>query len=264
MARDMGRGIIAPDNNDNIGTGASEMRTLAATTAAAITDVDRRAGNRLTSLESVASAHSQELTEVMQATGQNRLDLERLETEGIEGHKGDPGEPGPGGSIALEETDPGCFVDSEITWMQWPQSGGLPSVWNPNTQSYENPIRVDTSVGTRVFVGDVKVYDEATEPAYLVYEPLPLEGVLFNSLRVSVLSLGNIKVVSIAGGFRHEGEVRELFNVKPEHAPRATRFSWSYRDNLIQLLGNGLFGHTAARTQAGWDYIDTTYITDRT
>lgn len=33
---DMGRGIIAPANSDNIGTGASEMRTLASTAATAI------------------------------------------------------------------------------------------------------------------------------------------------------------------------------------------------------------------------------------
>lgn len=45
MARDMGRGIIAPDNNDNIGTGASEMRTLGATTAAAIAHEGTRAEN---------------------------------------------------------------------------------------------------------------------------------------------------------------------------------------------------------------------------
>lgn len=160
MARDMGRGIIAPDNNDNIGTGASEMRTLGATTAAAITDVDRRATARIGTLETVTGAHSKELTEVMRRTSENRLDLKRLETEGIEGLKGDPGEPGPGGSIALEETDPGCFVDSEITWMQWPESGGLPAVWNPNTQTHEQPIRVDTSVGTRVYVGDTMIYGD--------------------------------------------------------------------------------------------------------
>jgi hypothetical protein len=33
-------------------------------------------------------------------------------------------------------------------------------VWNPNTQAYENPIRVDTSVGTRVYVGNTMIYGD--------------------------------------------------------------------------------------------------------
>ena len=37
MAQDMGQGIIAPDSNDSISTtGVQEMRTIAATAAAAI------------------------------------------------------------------------------------------------------------------------------------------------------------------------------------------------------------------------------------
>lgn len=45
MATDMGRGILAPDSNDNISTtGVQEMRTLGATAAAAIADADFKRG----------------------------------------------------------------------------------------------------------------------------------------------------------------------------------------------------------------------------
>lgn len=41
---DMGRGIIAPANSDNIGTGASEMRTLASTAATALDALEASVG----------------------------------------------------------------------------------------------------------------------------------------------------------------------------------------------------------------------------
>lgn len=46
---DMGRGIIAPANSDNIGTGASEMRTLASTAATAIDAVAAEVGGKVDS-----------------------------------------------------------------------------------------------------------------------------------------------------------------------------------------------------------------------
>lgn len=44
MAQDMGRGIMAPENNEDIGTGASEMRTLAASAAIAVGDAAFKRG----------------------------------------------------------------------------------------------------------------------------------------------------------------------------------------------------------------------------
>lgn len=44
---DMGRGIIAPANGDNIGTGASEMRALASTAATALDSLEASVGTAL-------------------------------------------------------------------------------------------------------------------------------------------------------------------------------------------------------------------------
>lgn len=130
MARDMGRGIIAPDNNDNIGTGASEMRTVAATAAAAINEVDQELSQDIDTRIERTEAYQHLLP---------RVEAAQYGIEGPPGPRGagDPGPPGPGGSIALEETDPGCFVDSEITWVQWNTQGTQASVWNPVHERYE-------------------------------------------------------------------------------------------------------------------------------
>lgn len=133
MGQDMGRGIIAPRNNTNIGTGASEMRTLGATTAAAINDLDTE-------------------------TAKVYLPKQDAYQYGIEGKPGPvgppsevPGPPGPGGSIALEETDPGCFVDSPITWVEWDAAGAQASVWNPVHDRYDPLLPAPRLISTGIY-----------------------------------------------------------------------------------------------------------------
>jgi len=72
MATDMGRGIMAPNNNENIGTGASEMRTIAATTVAAINALDA-----------------------------DKVSLSEAAQYGIEGPRGPQGKPGPEGKQGI-------------------------------------------------------------------------------------------------------------------------------------------------------------------
>lgn len=127
MASDMGRGIMAPDSDDPISTtGVNEMRTLGATTASAISSLDTQVQGEL-------------------AERVRKDEAEQYGFEGPQGPRGpegppgegEPGPPGPGGSIALEETDPGCFVDSEITWLQWDTSVGIVvRAWDPTTENY--------------------------------------------------------------------------------------------------------------------------------
>lgn len=54
---DMGRGIIAPANSDNIGTGASEMRTLASTAATAIGDLESQTAGALDGKANTSHTH---------------------------------------------------------------------------------------------------------------------------------------------------------------------------------------------------------------
>lgn len=105
MATDMGRGIIAPDNQDNIGTGASEMRTLAATTSAAIDDV--------------SSTLQSEVDQRVRKDYALDTFLPRDEAVryGIEGRPGKDGEQGPPGLPAAgaipEDTAVAAFLESE-------------------------------------------------------------------------------------------------------------------------------------------------------
>lgn len=55
---DMGRGIIAPANSDNIGTGASEMRTLASTAATAIGELEAQTAGALDGKANTSHTHS--------------------------------------------------------------------------------------------------------------------------------------------------------------------------------------------------------------
>lgn len=132
MSTDVGRGILAPRSGANIRDGAAEMRTLGATAAAAINTVDLQVSAELAQKIGKSEAY------------ENLVPRDEAVQYGIPGPRGlvgppseVPGPPGPGGSIALEETDPGCFVDSEITWLQWDTSvGTVARAWNPNTQTY--------------------------------------------------------------------------------------------------------------------------------
>lgn len=141
MTDNMGRGILAPRSGSQIQDGAREMRTIARTTAAAISDLDRQVNGRVGQIENLSGVNRNDIAAWRQATAeiQNKIDqIEQNLEPGEDGKDGDPGPPGPGGSIALEETDPGCFVDSEITWMQWDETGTAPSAWNPETEQYHS------------------------------------------------------------------------------------------------------------------------------
>lgn len=90
MAQDMGRGILAPENNSTIGTGASEMRTLAATTAAAI--------------------------DILDALKVSIADAERYGIPGPQGKPGPRGIPGPGAVPADEAV--AAYLSSKGTQTQ--------------------------------------------------------------------------------------------------------------------------------------------------
>lgn len=91
MAQNMGRGILAPENNNAIITGAAEMRTLGATTAAAIDQVETDVSGRLELQENKLSRVQQDMLP--------RSEAEQYGIEGPDGPQGEqgpPGIPGPG------------------------------------------------------------------------------------------------------------------------------------------------------------------------
>lgn len=147
-----------------------------------------------------------------------------------------PGPPGPGGSIALEETDPGCFADSEITWVDWNAAGTEASVWNPVHNRYEllhtaDHIRVDTSVGTRVFVGDVMIQGDThgrsvkdliawdngwqdSNTTLTVRRSNNVVTVNPNRLLHSAENAGNVTLITLPSGFRPVGTVYDISSLR--------------------------------------------------
>lgn len=112
---------------------------------------------------------------------------------------------------------------------------------------------------------DILAEMQHLEPAVIAYTPTAAEGVNFNAMLVTVFSLGALKVVSVTGGYKKDhGNTGHILDVRSEHRPRGTTMSWTRKNTLIRLRGNGAMEQNAPAVQSVWDYMDLTYVTDRT
>lgn len=203
----------------------------------------------------------------------------------VRGGEGDEGDKGDDGDSAYQIAVANGFEGSEFEWLESLRGADGATIVDDATAQAARGYRDEAQVArmgaetaatnSADSAGDAKADAdraeaakdnlEALEPEVLSYVPTASEGVNLNAGLVTVLSIGDLKMVTLTGGFTKSSDEDSLIlSVRPEHRPRSTIMSWARSGNLLRVFSSGELRQVTARTLGSWDYFQLSWVTNRT